>query len=247
MSGQSIDICEVGPRDGLQSEERHWSVEERISLIDRLAKTGLRRIEAVSFVSPKRVPQMAFAEDVMAGIARPDGVTFTSLALNVRGAERAIDAGVHEIRYVAVASETFNQRNQGASIEQTLVGFDAVAEKAAAANIPLSAGVAAAFGCPFEGDVPISQVQAIAKRFAAGGVREIWLADTNSGSSGRRARRDRRRSAAGWTFPQYPQYRLCQCGSSGGGRGKLLGCVRRRYRRLSLCAAGNRQYRHGRS
>ncbi len=178
MTGTHIEICEVGPRDGLQSEDRHWSVEERIELINRLARTGLKRIEAVSFVNPKRVPQMAFAEEVMAGIDRPDGVTFAGLALNLRGAERAIDAGVSEIRYVAVASETFNQRNQGASIAETLAGFDQVAEKAAAAGIRLSAGVAAAFGCPFEGDTSLAKVCEIAKRFANGGVAEIWLADT---------------------------------------------------------------------
>ncbi len=178
MSGQSIEICEVGPRDGLQSEARLWSVAERVELIDRLARTGLRRIEAVSFVNPKRVPQMADAEAVMAGIERPAGVTFAGLALNLRGAERAIDAGVGEIRYVAVASETFNQRNQGTSVEETLAGYDKVAEKAAQAGIRLSAGIAAAFGCPFEGQVPLEQVISIVRRFADGGAAEIWLADS---------------------------------------------------------------------
>ena len=103
-----IEICEVGPRDGLQSEPRIWSVDERVELIDRLSATGVPRIEAVSFVNPKRVPQMADAEIVMAKIKRPDGVSFAGLALNARGAERAIEAGVDEVRYVVVSSETFN-------------------------------------------------------------------------------------------------------------------------------------------
>ena len=89
-----IVICDVGPRDGLQSEDRIWSVAERVELIDRLSASGLRRMEAVSFVHPKRVPQMAGAEEVMAAIKRPDSVQFAGLALNLRGAERAIDAGV---------------------------------------------------------------------------------------------------------------------------------------------------------
>ena len=110
----AIDICEVGPRDGLQSEKRTWSVTERIELIDRLTASGLRHVEAVSFVNPKRVPQMADAEAVMAGLRRRQGTIYAGLALNLRGVERAIAAGVDEVRYVVVASETFNRRNQGA-------------------------------------------------------------------------------------------------------------------------------------
>ena len=142
MGQPKVEICEVGPRDGLQSEKRHWSVDERIEFIDRLSATGVKRMEAVSFVNPKRVPQMADAEAVMAGITRAPGVCYAGLALNVRGAERAAAAGVDEIRYVAVASETFSQRNQGSSIEQTLAGFDAVAEIARDAGIRLSPGQA---------------------------------------------------------------------------------------------------------
>ena len=178
MGQSTIEICEVGPRDGLQSEKRHWSVAERIEFIDRLAATGVKRIEAVSFVNPKRVPQMADAEAVMAGVTRAPGVAYAGLALNVRGAERAAAAGVDEIRYVAVASETFSQRNQGSSIEETLAGYDKVAEIAKDAGIRLSSGIAAAFGCPFEGEVPIANLEKIARHFVAAGTGEIWLADT---------------------------------------------------------------------
>ena len=173
-----IEICEVGPRDGLQSEPRIWSVDERVELIDRLSATGVPRIEAVSFVNPKRVPQMADAEIVMAKIKRPEGVSFAGLALNARGAERAIEAGVDEVRYVVVSSETFNQRNQGATIDESLEGFSQIADKVTNAGLKLSATVAAAFGCPFEGWVEPAQVARIAKKLAEGGSVEIGMADT---------------------------------------------------------------------
>ncbi len=178
MASSKIEICEVGPRDGLQSEARIWSVEERVELIDRLSATGVSRIEAVSFVNPKRVPQMADAEVVMAKIKRPAGVSFAGLALNARGAERAIEAGVDEVRYVVVASETFNQRNQGAGIDESLAGFSDIADKVTKAGLKLSATVAAAFGCPFEGKVEPTQVARIAKQLAEGGCVEVGMADT---------------------------------------------------------------------
>ena len=173
-----IDICEVGPRDGLQSEPRIWSVDERVELIDRLSTTGVKRIEAVSFVNPKRVPQMAAAEDVMAGVKRPDGVTFVGLALNLRGVERAIGAGVDEVRYVVVASETFNRKNQGSSIDDTLRSYLDMAGSVTAAGLRLSAVVAAAFGCPFEGEVALSKVTDLARVLVGEGAQDIYLADT---------------------------------------------------------------------
>ncbi len=178
MASSKVQICEVGPRDGLQSEERIWNVTERVELIDRLSATGVPRLEAVSFVNPKRVPQMADAEEVMAKIKRPKGVSFAGLALNARGAERAIEAGVDEVRYVVVASETFNQRNQGASIAETLAGFSEIADKVTTAGLKLSATIAASFGCPFEGRVEAATVANIAKQLAAGGCAEIGMADT---------------------------------------------------------------------
>ena len=178
MALSKIEICEVGPRDGLQSESRIWSVDERVELIDRLSATGVPRIEAVSFVNPKRVPQMADAEKVMSKIKRPEGVSFAGLALNAKGVERAIEAGVDEVRYVVVSSETFNQRNQGSTIDETLVGFLQIADKVVDSGLKLSATVAAAFGCPFEGDVDPEQVASLVKRLMEGGATEIVLADT---------------------------------------------------------------------
>ncbi len=178
MALSKVEICEVGPRDGLQSEERIWSVAERVELIDRLSATGVPRIETVSFVNPKRVPQMADAEDVMAKIKRPNGVSFAGLALNARGAERAINAGVDEVRYVVVASETFNQRNQAAGIAETLAEFSEIADKVVQAGLKLSATIGAAFGCPFEGNVETAKVARIAKQLTGGGCVEIGMADT---------------------------------------------------------------------
>ena len=178
MALSKVEICEVGPRDGLQSEERIWSVAERVELIDRLSATGVPRIETVSFVNPKRVPQMADAEDVMAKIKRPNGVSFAGLALNARGAERAINAGVDEVRYVVVASETFNQRNQATGIAETLAEFSEIADKVVQAGLKLPATIGAAFGCPFEGNVETAKVARIAKQLTGGGCVEIGMADT---------------------------------------------------------------------
>ncbi len=174
----NVTICEVGPRDGLQSEKRIWSVDERIEFIDRLSATGFKRIEAVSFVNPKRVPQMADAETVMNRVTRREGVSFAGLALNLRGVERALDAGVDTVRYVVVASETFNMKNQGASIDGTLSAFEAAAETVHKAGCELSATIGASFGCPFEGDVPADRVVDIARRLVDAGADEIFLADT---------------------------------------------------------------------
>ena len=173
-----ISICDVGPRDGLQSEKRIWTVDERVEFINRLSRTGLDRIEAVSFVNPKRVPQMADAESVMAKIDRPDGVKFAGLALNLKGVERALESGVDEVRYVVVATETFNQKNQGASIEDTMTAFEGIAKTVKASGKRLSGTIGVTFGCPFEGEVALDQVLKIAKRYKDAGVDEIGLADT---------------------------------------------------------------------
>jgi len=178
MSMPSIEICEVGPRDGLQSETRLWSVAERVELINRLTAAGIRRIETVSFVNPKRVPQMADAEAVMAHVNRPPQVRFIGLALNDRGVERAIASGVHEIRYVVAASETFNQRNQGVATNETLAMLEPIAATVTGAGLTLSCVISTSFGCPFEGTIPIGRVTTLARRLAQIGVSEIGLADT---------------------------------------------------------------------
>ena len=174
----TVTICDVGPRDGLQSEARHFSVDERVELIDRLTATGLPCVEAASFVNPKRVPQMADAEDVLARINRRDGVVIAGLALNDRGVERAIAAGVDEVRFVVVASETFNRKNQGAAVADTLAAFEQMSGRVRAAGLCSAAAIGAAFGCPFEGEMPLARVTDIARRLAEAGAEQIMLADT---------------------------------------------------------------------
>ena len=174
----NIEICEVGPRDGLQSEKRIWSVAERVELINKLTQAGVKRIEAASFVNPKRVPQMANAEAVMAEINRSSHVRVAGLALNMRGIERALDAGVDEVRYVVVASETFNLKNQGASIDETLKGLEGIAKRVIESGRLLSGTIGASFGCPFLGNTSTDVVVEIARRYEQVGIHEVMLADT---------------------------------------------------------------------
>jgi isopropylmalate/homocitrate/citramalate synthase len=171
-------LCEVGPRDGLQTLAEPFSVAERIALIDALARCGLRRIEAVSFVNPARVPQMAEPEAVLAGIARPPGVAFAGLVMNARGVERALACALDEVRFVLVASETFSHRNQGAGIADTVAALAAAAPAVRAAGRQVTAVIGASFGCPFEGEVPAARVVDLARAAVAAGADAVVLADT---------------------------------------------------------------------
>ena len=176
----SVEIVEVSPRDGLQSETVRLSTAEKVELIGLAVAAGASRVEAASFVNPKRVPQMADAEDVMRLLPRLAGVSYIGLALNERGAERAVAAECDEVNFVVVASETFSQRNQGAGVAETLDRWARVAAVAKAAGRRTSVTIAAAFGCPFEGEVELDQVASIVERLADGDTApdEISLADT---------------------------------------------------------------------
>ncbi|WP_285493556.1 hydroxymethylglutaryl-CoA lyase [Actinomadura sp. NBRC 104425] len=171
-------VLEVGPRDGLQNERRTLSPEDRIAFITRCVEAGTRRIEAVSFVNPRRVPQMAGAEEVMAGVPRRDGVRYSGLVLNRRGLDRALAAGVDEVNVVVAASDAFSVRNQGRTTAQMLDAWDEIAVAAADAGVPAGMTIATAFGCPFEGETPPERVAEIARRAHAAGAFEIALADT---------------------------------------------------------------------
>jgi hydroxymethylglutaryl-CoA lyase len=175
---RSIELLEVGPRDGLQMESTVVPTAVKVELIERLLRAGLKRIEVTSFVNPKKVPQMADAEELLSRLKRPEGVFFTGLVLNRKGLDRAIAAGCNEIGMVVVASDTFNRRNQGVSTEESIAAWLDIAKSAKAAGVRAQVSVSAAFGCPFEGEVPVDRVISIAKRVAEAEPHEICFADT---------------------------------------------------------------------
>lgn len=173
-----VQVVEVGPRDGLQNDPSILDVDAKVEFITRLVDAGVNRIEAVSFVNEKRVPAMAGAEAVMAAVPRRAGVSYIGLALNPRGFDRAVEARMDEVNYVVCASDTFNQRNQGAPRAETLAAMHDIAARARDAKLPCSLTIATAFGCPFEGEVDLAVVTDIARQAADAGVVELALADT---------------------------------------------------------------------
>jgi hydroxymethylglutaryl-CoA lyase len=176
--GQAIDIVEVGPRDGLQSEPEVLPTSTKIEFIDRLGRAGLKRIEVASFVNPGKVPQMADAELVLAGLKRRKDVRYIGLVLNRRGFDRARAAGCEEVGMALGASDSFNQRNQGASTDESIDQWLDIAAAAQATGIRSQITISVAFGCPFEGEIPVARVVDVARRVAAGRPVEIAIADT---------------------------------------------------------------------
>jgi hydroxymethylglutaryl-CoA lyase len=174
--GSNIEIVEVGPRDGLQSEARVLPTDAKVEFIRRLVDSGLRRIEVASFVNPKRVPQMADAEAVLEALDRKP--TFIGLVLNRRGFDRARAAGCGEVGMAIAATESFSQRNQGSSVDEGIASWLDIAGAARAAGMRAQITISTAFGCPFEGEVSIDRVREIAQRVAQGDPDEIAVADT---------------------------------------------------------------------
>jgi hydroxymethylglutaryl-CoA lyase len=172
-----VTLLEVGPRDGLQMQ-RLLPTAQKVELIRRLLAAGLRRIEVTSFVNPKKVPQMADAEALLEALPRPPGVYFTGLVLNQRGFQRAAAAGCHDIGMVVLATDTFSQRNQGLSTAEAIEAWLEIAPAARAAGVRPHVSVSAAFGCPYEGEVPLNRVLDITERVVAGKPHEICFADT---------------------------------------------------------------------
>jgi len=173
-----VRIVEVGPRDGLQNEKTVIATADKVALIDRLSATGLRSIEATSFVSPKWVPQLADAADVYSGIHKQPGVSYPVLVPNEQGYERARAVGVTEIAVFTAASEAFNQRNINASIDQSLERFAPVMERARADGVKVRGYVSTVLGCPYQGEVPLADVVRVAKALHAMGCYEVSLGDT---------------------------------------------------------------------
>jgi len=178
MDSNVIEIVEVGPRDGLQSESQVLPTSAKVEFVRRLERAGLRRIEVASFVNPKRVPQMADAEDVLAALTAAPKARYIGLVLNRKGFDRARAAACAEIGMVIAASESFSQRNQGCSVEDGVRTWLEIAAAARSAGIRAQVTISTAFGCPFEGEVPPAHVVALAERLAAGDPDEIAIADT---------------------------------------------------------------------
>ena len=174
----SVTICDVGPRDGLQNDPTILAPEVRAELVNRLARAGLPRIEAVSFVNPSRVPQMAGAEEVVAAIERVPGVVYAGLALNEKGYDRLARTGLDEVHFAFAATETFNGRNQNATVEESVQAAGRIVERAHADGIRATVTIGASFGCPFEGRVEPAWVLELAGRIAEARADEIVFADT---------------------------------------------------------------------
>jgi hydroxymethylglutaryl-CoA lyase len=174
---ERISLREVGPRDGLQNEDP-VPTEAKVELIDLLSKTGVQRIEAVSFVHPRAIPQMADADQVWGGIDRAGAVRYSALVPNSRGAERALGAGFTELEAVVSASETHNRKNVNRSTEQSLDDIAVIIDAAHQRGATCQVIVSTAWGCPYEGDVPVARVIATASRAVADGADSISFGDT---------------------------------------------------------------------
>jgi isopropylmalate/homocitrate/citramalate synthase len=172
MAGR-ITICDVGPRDGLQNEETVLEPPVRAELVNRLAATGLPRIEAVSFVHPDRVRQMAGAEEVVTAIERLEGVAYAGLVLNEKGYERFTSSGLDRLHFTLAATESFNERNAGMSVSQSVSTLERIET-----DKPVSVSISVSFGCPFEGAVDPAQVLDLGERCVQAGAGEVVFADT---------------------------------------------------------------------
>ena len=175
---QRVEVVEVAARDGLQSDPTILAPGEKVELITRAVQAGLRRIEAVSFVNPKRVPQMAGAEEVMSALPTDAGASYIGLVLNERGFDRALRAGVDEINVVVVATDTFAERNQGADTDGLIAAWSSISDRARDAGIATSVTVSASFGCPYEGEVPVGRVAEVVARVCEHAPDEVALADS---------------------------------------------------------------------
>ncbi|TDE19236.1 hydroxymethylglutaryl-CoA lyase [Actinomadura sp. 6K520] len=174
-----VEVVEVGPRDGLQNEAAILPAADKVRLIERSIAAGLRRIEAVSFVNPRRVPQMADAEAVMERVPRVEGVSYAGLVLNPRGLDRALATGVDEVNVVVVSTDEFSRRNQGCTVDEGVANWTAIARNAREAGLYRTVTLAAAFGCPFEGEVPADKVLDLVRRITESEPPdEICIADT---------------------------------------------------------------------
>ena len=178
MTPRRVTIVEVGPRDGLQNEKAALSTADKVAFVNRLSRAGLPAVEVTAFVSPKWVPQMADAADVLAAIERAPGTRYTALVPNLAGLERAEAAGVMEVAIFAAASETFSRRNINQGIDESLTTYRAVTARARALGVRVRAYLSTAFGCPFEGPVDVARVADISAALMEMGAFEVAVSDT---------------------------------------------------------------------
>jgi hydroxymethylglutaryl-CoA lyase len=175
---KKVSVIDVGPRDGLQSEPAYVSVSDKVALVNGLIDAGVRHLEVTSFVSPRAVPQMRDAAEVLNGIDRSKGAVLTALVPNEKGAERAVEAGVDAMVVFMSASESHNLKNVNRTRDQSLAGFKSICRIAEAAKIDVYGAIATSFGCPFEGDVPATDVVEIARAYRDMGITMLSLGDT---------------------------------------------------------------------
>lgn len=175
---RSVSIVEVGPRDGLQSEPETLDTRSKVQFVELAIAAGLRRIEVASFVHPKKVPQMADAEALLEALPYPPGVSYIGLLMNERGLDRALSTQVHEIGMVVVASDTYNERNQGVPTQASIDAWLTIAQRAKDHGRRANVMISSVFGCPFEGEMPVDKVVDIAKQVMAGGPAELGIADS---------------------------------------------------------------------
>ncbi|WP_426192416.1 hydroxymethylglutaryl-CoA lyase [Massilia sp. DWR3-1-1] len=193
---QSVKIVEVGPRDGLQNEQQFVGADVKIELVERLARAGFKNVEAASFVSPKWVPQMATSAEVMARIERRPGTLYSALTPNLQGFEAALAARADEVVIFGSASEAFSQKNINCSIAESIARFEPVAKAAKANGLRLRASVSCAFGCPYQGEVPLDAVADVVGRMRDLGCDEIDIADTIGVATPRQTQAVMQRAAA---------------------------------------------------
>jgi hydroxymethylglutaryl-CoA lyase len=184
-----VTMCEVGTRDGFQIEPEFIPTDTKVEVVNLLSEAGVPRIEVTSFVHPKAVPQLRDAESVMARIRRRPGTRYAALVPNDKGAVRAVDAGVDAIHTVLSASESHNLANVNMTIAESLEKLRAVMQVAARASLHVGCGISTSFGCPFEGDVPLAQLESVVRRLVDMGARAIGLADTTGMANPRQVAR----------------------------------------------------------
>ncbi len=187
---ESVLVREVGPRDGFQNEPEIVSTDDKVRLIDALARTGLQRIEVTSFVRPDVIPQLSDADEVLSRISVPDGVALSVLIPNERGLDNALRRRerFHEVNVFLSASETHNRKNVNRSVEESLTGVERVLGRAREEGLRCEGVISVAFGCPYEGQVPVEQVFGIAQRLVEAGAEEIGFGDTTGMANPRQVR-----------------------------------------------------------